>query len=339
MKCWSLALLLLVGCSSEPPSAPVSAGPPGTVRFASYNIEWFSEEANPQRIVHLKSVLSAIRPNVLALQEIQSRAALNQILDATWDVAMLDSDREDQELALAVKAPLKIDEPHMLFPYAGDDHAFPGLRDVLRAVVVDPGGIRFSVYVVHSKSRAGGRLKTDEQRVQAMTMLANYLQDHRKENTVVMGDFNDTPGDRSVNILKAGGRNASGFPVTGPPLLVDLYDTLYQLNGVTQGLPEGAKKPFVSGAQADNELLRGREYDFDRDAHVKQSLFDQILVSPNLSPRAGKPGIYSGRDALEGTAGQTERLRDGRTVYREKGSRASDHLPVYVDFKVGDSSK
>lgn len=310
-----------------------------SLRVMTYNIEWFSEGANPFRVEKIKSILDSVNPNVVAVQEIQSKAALAQIFDDQWTISIKDDPAEFQETGIAVKKPYEVIEGDTVFKDPGLDFAFPGGRNVYRAVVKAPSGETITFYVVHCKSRGGGRLQTDVQREAAAGMLASYIRAKKEANVVVLGDFNDCPDDVSVNILESGNLlSPGGRSKLENPLLVNLMEPVYDADGITHGLAALFKgdelKPYIPGAKDQNEKLRGKEYNFPGDVHIEQILFDQILVSPALAKRAGAPTIFSGRQALEGRVGSTNRVADGKAEYVEKGTRASDHLPAYVDFML-----
>lgn len=313
-----------------------------SMRVMTYNLEWFSEQANPFRIEKVTAILDATAPNVVAVQEIQSRAALQQIFDDKWTIGIKDDPAEFQETGIAVKKPLELVESDTVFKDPGLDFAFPNGRNVFRAVVKTPIGELFTFYVVHSKSRGGGRIHTDYQREAAAAMLAAYIKGKKEPNVVVLGDFNDCPDDVSVNILESGNLFVKGGRQTPEaPFLINLMEPLYDADSITHGLAALYKgdplTPVVPGAKDQNEKLRGKDYNYPGDVHIEQILFDQILVSPSLAARSKRPTIYSGREALEGRVGTTSRALDGTADYKEKGTRASDHLPVYVDISPAPS--
>lgn len=316
----------------------------------TYNIQWFAEDDNPQRLSNLRTILQDIRPDLVAVQEVQSRKALEQIFPPSqWTIGMLDDPREFQEVGIAVRRGLTLVSSEMVFPSPNLDYAFPGRRDVLRAVVRTQDNKTAVFYVLHQKSRRGssltprgmsGRNETDAQREMAAGLLAAYLAAQKDENSIVLGDMNDTPDDRSMNILESGNLLAQGGPVEAAnPLMVNLTEPLYREDWVTidlsrrfLGEPITAQVP---GAMKSNEDLRGKAHRFPDDVPVTQSLFDQILVSPKLRAGAGRVSIFSAPVALRGRNGRTTRDDATGTVnYIEKGDRASDHLPVYVDLKL-----
>jgi endonuclease/exonuclease/phosphatase family metal-dependent hydrolase len=315
-------------------------GQPSHARFATYNIEWFGEDAAPERVQRLKSVIKSLDADVVALQEIQSLAALRQVFGDEWTLHGQDEPDEDQDVALAVRKPFRVESAGNLFRAPELDEAFPGKRDVLQAVIVAPNGEKFRVYVLHNKSRGGGRMKTDRQREMAMGMLAAWIASRPDDEQIVLGDMNDGPDDVSVNILESGNLRApAGRHAWEKPLLVNLSEPLYDADGVTHGLyklykGEAKMEARVPGAKEENERLRGKEYRFPADVAVEQILFDQILISPSLASRAAPARIFAEKDALEGEAGRTEKDASGKAVYRIKATRASDHLPVYFDLDL-----
>ncbi|MEQ1824058.1 MAG: endonuclease/exonuclease/phosphatase family protein [Fimbriimonadaceae bacterium] len=335
LKALCLAVVIgPVGCSQQP------GPPPTSIRIATYNMEWFGEDANPQRVSNLQSVIKEIDPQVVAFQEVQSKRAAEQVFGDEWEIGIKDNPKEDQETGVAVKKPFVLESSDTVFQDAALDAAFPGGRDVLRAVVKSPSGESFTFYVVHMKSRGGGgRLKTDNQREMAADLLAAHIRGKHESNVIVLGDFNDCPDDVSVNILETGDKRTRGGRASKPgPLLFNLCEKLYDEDGVTHGLSDKFKgkaiPAMVKGAKKENEQWRGKEYSFPSDVRVEQILFDQILVSKNLLDQASETKIYSGADAMRGSIGRVRKSADGLAEYLEKGSRASDHLPVYVDFDL-----
>jgi endonuclease/exonuclease/phosphatase family metal-dependent hydrolase len=327
----SVVVLAALGCAQ---AVPAKTG----LRAMAYNIEWFSEEASPERIANLKSVINNVKPDVVGLEEIQSKKALEQVFDSSWEIGIKDEASEDQETAIAVRKPLRLVEYDLVFKDASFDFAFPGKRDVLRAVVATPGGKSITFYVLHMKSRSGGRLQTDPQREFGAGLLAAYIKGKREENVVVLGDLNDAPDDASVNILESGNLMAkAGREQAATPLLVNLTEPLYRADYVSFGLNEMFQgqplQPVIKDAWSENERTRGINYRYPQDLKVTQVFFDQFLVSPALAKVATRPNVYTGIDALRGKKGRTRRTDTG-TTYTEKGSLASDHLPVYVDLKL-----
>lgn len=333
-------LLLTVAGSVHAPAQGQGQGakPEGHVRVMTYNIQWFSEDANPQRIANLKSILDTARPDVVGLQEIQSIRALRQVFGSEWEIAGQDDARQNQELFIAVRKPYKIEKWELVFPSPTLDFAFPGNRDVLKATISTPDDKELVVYVNHFKSRRGGRMQTDSQRVMAAGLLAAYINAQTDKNEVVLGDFNDAPNDQAPNVLASGDLLTPGGPKPIERLLVNLIRPLADQDYVTIGLGDlyGGQRtfrPVSPGAKADNDRLRGKDYNFPGDVKVFQTCFDQIFVNPELATRAQVPVIYSNADSIRGDSGQTT-IEGDRVIYTRKGTQASDHQPVYVDLNL-----
>lgn len=310
------------------------------LRVMTYNIQWFSEDANPERLANLRKVVAECAPTIVGVQEVQSKKALRQVFGDGWEIGMVDDPKEQQEVGIAVKKPYVLVSSDVVFPSPNLDSFFPGRRDVLRAVVQTPSGESLTVYVVHMKSRRGGRMSTDWQRESACGLLASYIAGQRNEpNVVVLGDFNDAPDDRSLNILESGDLLAkAGDNAASQRLLVNVTAPLAAEDGVTIGMSDlflgEALPPKVAGAAADNARLRGQDYRFPQDVKVPQAFFDNVLASLALAARVKGARVHSSVAALQGSKGRTTVADDGSVTYDDKGDLASDHLPVVVDISA-----
>ncbi|MBL8065099.1 MAG: endonuclease/exonuclease/phosphatase family protein [Chthonomonadaceae bacterium] len=334
MRCWQAILAFLaVGCST---GRSQSGRDTSVTRLMTYNIQWFSEEASEERINRIKKILLKVSPDIVGLQEIQSKRALLQVFGNEWQIGIKDDPNQNQELAIAVRKPFVLVSANLVFEDPGFDIGFPEERDALRCVVQTPSGQQLVVYVVHMKSRRGGRIETDPQRVAGCGLLAAYIRSMSAEkNVAVVGDFNDAPNDQSLQVLESGDLMAKGGGSDNHRLLTNLMDPLWRQDFATLGVESAnpGQKPRFPGAKADNDRLRGRTYRFPDDVKVTQALFDQILVSQPLSKGATTPVIFLDPLATEGESGTTT-VDDAGVHYESKGTRASDHLPVFVDIKM-----
>ena len=319
------------------PAADYSPPAEGRYRIATYNLGWLLDESSEARYRNLVTVIESIEPHILAVQEVESKEAFLRVLPQGYEVAIADDPLEDQELGLAVRAPFRIRSHKVLFASRRYDYAFPGRRNVLEVEVDSPSGpIHF--YVIHFKSRGGGRLESDPARVESSRLLLDYFEQNGRDRLVVLGDFNDTPGDDSLNILESGdplGGRTEGAPGSH---LVNLFQEMYEDDYVTQGFFRQYRgkptTPVMRGASEDNDRLRGRDYNFPNDVKVTEALFDQILVSPSLAESVVAVEIYGGRAAVEGKHEYVTRRKDGEAEVRYKGTLPSDHLPAFADVKL-----
>lgn len=310
------------------------------VRLMTYNLEWFSEEERPERIANLKRVLSEIKPDIVCLNEIQSLKAAQQLFGDDWEIGIADDPEDVQETAIAVRKPLKLVKHRMIFTGDQFEDAFPGRRDLLEATVQLPGGSSITGYVVHLKSRSGGRWLTDARREAATGLMASYIRAKGDKNVFVAGDFNDSPNDRCANILETGDLMAPVGTVL-PRLFVNMTEPLYTADHVTHGLERHLVGETVSsviaGATAENEKWRGKEHKFPDDLKITATFLDQIMVTPNLAAKAGKAEIFAKYFALSGKGPRVKVEGEGepkKVTWLQKGDQASDHCPVFVDLAI-----
>jgi endonuclease/exonuclease/phosphatase family metal-dependent hydrolase len=316
----SLLLLLLL--------ATPAAAQQG-IRVASYNIKFLSTDVASQgdRLSRLRQVVALLNADVIGLQEVADRAALELVFPRSeWDIFIDDDSGDEQDLAIVVRRPLRIVAPDLdadnedfLFPGAENEHLFPNRRDVLVAEVrVPAANDTFFVMVHHAKSRRGGRAATDPRREGAAAALVHVLEQRFDERDfVLLGDFNDNPDDRSLNILETGDPGAAGGPEEDDgPFLVNLMEPLVAGDHVSWGreaMDIGEEINTVDpGSRERNNVNRGN------DTHTGDILFDQLLIPLRMKGRyvAGSARIFDQPVALEGTA----------------TTQASDHLPVFADF-------
>jgi len=320
-------LLLLVGCES----------PPSEIKVATYNIYWLDDGISDARRERLQQVIQELDADIIGFQEIQSRSALENILPDEYEIGILDDKDELQELAVAVRRPFEIASLKMVFPEEVHDKAFPRKRDLLEAQVSGFGQL-FTVLIHHAKSRSGGRMDTDERREAATRMMMQFLKSRvTQDQVMVLGDFNDNPDDRSVNILEYGTENVSGGVDDQPDtFLFNVTESLVEKNYCSYGynyLYEDLKTlqfdPVVKGAREENNKWRGLEHDFMKDVQVKAILFDQILVSQNLKDRVKEVGVFTSASAVVGKRSRI-RFQGDDLIYTTRGDFASDHVPVWA---------
>jgi Lamin Tail Domain len=152
-------------------------------------------------------------------------------------------------------------------------------------------------------------------------MIQVFERDFDEQDFILLGDFNDNPDDRSLNILKTGDPNAPGGPeeIDGP-FLANLTELLMAAGHVSHG----KSAMDIVGDQINtldpmsrqrNNVARGT------DQHTGMILFDQILIPVRMRDRYvdGSAKVFNHAGALRGS----------------EPTRASDHLPVFADFFFG----
>ena len=328
LKCVFRTALLALALAT----AAVSQEP---IRVASYNIRFLGTNVISQgeRLARLREVIRLLDARVIGLQEIDDREALELIFSPEdWQLVIDDDSTDAQDVALAVRKPLRVigvnpdldaDDANFLFPASSDHSAFPNRRDVLAVEVQLPDRNQsFFVMVVHAKSRSGGRDATDPRRISAARKLVSKLKEqfHDKQ-FILLGDFNDNPDDRSLNILETGDPDAMAGPEeTDGPFLMNLMEPLVAAGRVSYGRTSadivGDRVNTIDpSSRARNNDHRGS------DLHTGDILFDQILIPVGMRKR------YVGCSA---------QVFDHEIAVRGSSlDMASDHLPVFADFVFG----
>jgi endonuclease/exonuclease/phosphatase family metal-dependent hydrolase len=301
------------------------------VRVATYNIENLGANVSPERADRIRTVIDRLGAQVIGLQEMVSRPALERVFSADqWHLVIDDDSTAQRNLAVAIRKPLRpvglarpdtlnAEEADFLFPDPLDDDFFPERRDVLSVQVEAEGGARFRVLVVHMKSRKEGRFTTNPRRVGAAQKLVRELERrYDEEDFVILGDWNDNPDDQSLNILETGDVTAqTEKEESDGPFLVNLCEPLVLRGHVSYGRGVG---DVVNGT-VDTVDAGSRDRNFNNrftNVHTGDILFDQLLVPVRTKARyvAESVRVFDDEIAVRGPA----------------GVRASDHLPVYADF-------
>lgn len=302
-----------------------------TARIATYNIKFLNSEVSETRKAKIREVIDLLDADVIGLQEIADRAALEAVFDpVAWHLIIDEDSGSSQDVAMAVRidwllpqfpdGDLDADDEHFLFPGSQFNSPFPNRRDVLAVDIVEPNTeVKFTVMVIHAKARVGGRAVTDPRREKASRRLVEKLKsDYDGLNYFVLGDFNDNPDDSSLNILETGFSQAPGGVENIPgPFLINLTEPLLLLDHVSHGLKSDAVdgdllNPVTLGSRAQNNQLRGTN------VMGGDILFDQILIPMNIQSWH--------------IAGSTTIFEHGVAAVGNNSTRASDHVPVYADF-------
>jgi hypothetical protein len=177
--------------------------------------------------------------------------------------------------------------------------------------------------------------------MKAATLIVDHVKkNYSDKNVVLLADFNDTPDDYSVNILEYGDPQAQGgidemddtFLFNTSEQLLEKDYCSYGLNYIYADVESDTIDARIPGSRDENNKWRDKEYDFFKDVKVKEILLDQILISMNLKPFFTKSGVFNSSEAVKGTRSRTKFMEDG-VIYTQRGSLASDHLPVWAIFK------
>lgn len=181
-------------------------------------------------------------------------------------------------------------------------------RDVLYVKGEGPGKNILHIFVCHTPSRLGGKGKSEPRRVQVMSIVREHVDSllltDPNANIIIMGDFNDTPEDKSLSM-------ALGTEKLNEPYSNDkLYNMCYQFMG--------------------NPYFGTHKY------QSQWSILDQIIVSGNLL----KSGMVNSNSAYIFKADflleEDKRNMNVKPKRTYNGLRYiggfSDHLPVVLDL-------
>ncbi len=308
-----------------------------SVRIATYNIKFLSTGVDQQgdRLTKLRDVVELLGADVIGLQEIADRDALELLFPPTdWHIVIDDDSGEPQDVAAVVRRPFRIlnfgadldaDDEQFLFPASSDSAAFPDRRDVLRLEIELPDGSdRFTLLVNHTKSRFGGRATTDARRELAASRLVQALEPEIDGNKIIyVCDCNDSPDDRSANILETGDPNApAGMEETPGPFMINLAEPLFALGHVSFGRKTNELTPDGMRVNTIDPNSRQRNHDArGTNQNTGDIMFDHIYVSPTMlaNYEQGSAAVFDNAVAVRGN----------------NSNRASDHLPVFADFTLG----
>jgi len=106
MKTWKKVTFLLIILASL--QLAVAQTP---VRIATYNIRYLNSNISNagDRLQKLKDVIQLLQADIIALQEIDDRAALELVFSTTdWHLVIDDDSGDDQDLVFAVRKTLQL---------------------------------------------------------------------------------------------------------------------------------------------------------------------------------------------------------------------------------------
>jgi len=259
-------------------------------------------------------------PAVIGLCEVENREVLNRLVyDTPLEKAGYQIIHRDSPDARGVDVAL-IYRPDIFEPDSSSwlNIPLPGnetTREILHVQGRLWGTDTIHVYVNHWPSRFGGAGASTAKRIAAASMLAvsvkQVLTSNPSSNIVIMGDFNDEPGDESLQTVNKIILNEGA---DGLPQLINLSE----------------KKSLI-------------EYEGTIKHQGSWSVFDQVIVSPSLINGANgcrliskKTEIFSASFLLEPDVTYTG-YKPFRT-YSGPGYNDgfSDHLPVSILVEKAD---
>jgi predicted extracellular nuclease len=165
-------------------------------------------------------------PDIIGLAEVENRRVLDDLVSRMptsqgYEIVHFDSP-DDRGIDVAVlyrSDRLRSLGEHTLPVEVQTDSALIRSRDILYAAFESQtGGDTLHLFVNHWPSRVGGKAETAPRRMKAATVLRNAVEGLWSAlptaHIVIMGDFNDTPTDESIQfLLGARGKSPDQFLV------------------------------------------------------------------------------------------------------------------------------
>lgn len=274
------------------------------------------------KLDRLAQVLSSIHdgrlPAVIGLCEVENQQVLDDLISQKslkkggYGIVHFDSpDERGIDNALLYRKSAFVVLTKKAIPVKLTQNPGDATRDILyvSGVVKKSPSDTLHLFVNHWPSRRGGQSVSEPNRLDAATTLRHHVDSifsiHGSASILIMGDFNDEPGDRSLaGILQA-------LAPTPDPM----KNTLYNL--MRTASMNGKGTIYYDGWQ----------------------LFDQIIVSGRLLSKTSgltlpvpEGEIFSAEWLLYKPA--HGEARPNRTAAKDYYGGYSDHLPVFIDFLV-----
>lgn len=260
------------------------------------------------------------KPALVGLCEVENDSALIHLLTRTplnawpYRYRMTDSpDARGIDVALLYRRDLFAIIGSASYPVHFSRHTEKRSRDILHVWGKIVSGDTLDVFVCHFPSRYGGEVASEPDRKDAASVLRaktdSLFQLRSQAHIVIMGDFNDTPTDKSVaGVLKA-------LPSAAPYTPANLYNLFYP----PVALPyEGSHKYQGEWSRLDQFIVSGALLDTLHSVHI-------VPDSPTVF---APPFLFTKDKTYRG-------IRPKRTYYGYKYEGGySDHLPILLELRI-----
>ena len=218
--------------------------------LATYNVlnlfdgeddPYHADESTPAKpraeLTQLAQSIESLGADVIAMQEVESRGYLQRFIDVFLPDLGYDhvvhfegNDLRGIDVCLISRIPVGAVRSHRHWQFPGaDGEATAFQRDAIAVTLEPPGKSPFEIWVVHLKSNSGGREEAEPIRLAEAAALRKLLDRRLEEDPnvrfAVVGDFNDTWGSKTLNMITGEGENAlwsASSDVAGP--LPDTYN-------------------------------------------------------------------------------------------------------------------
>jgi len=247
-------------------------------------------------------------PCLVGIAEIENEAVIKDLINAAplrkTDYAYVHYDSPDER---GIDTGLLYHKSYFKVLYSEPIHLkvnnLDGERDTTRDILYIHGKLNneiVHVFVNHWPSRRDGDIETDYKRVEAAKTIKHKMMQIEEEfvnpNYIIMGDFNDNPDSKSIQLLIKDS---------------NLYNPMEKL-----GSPErGSANYRRSWSLFDQIIVSHNFFNYEKGTHsfAHANIFDDRLLTEWKGKYKGTPfRTYAGRKYLGGY---------------------SDHFPVYIQLK------
>jgi endonuclease/exonuclease/phosphatase family metal-dependent hydrolase len=196
-----------------------------TFRVATFNLENYNEAATPNRAAKsqqskakIRESILALKPDVLALQEMGSLNALLELQDSLKNGGLdlsywqfLSAADTNIHIAVLSKFPFSASRPHTNDSFLLNGRRFHVSRGFAEVDIAVNPNYSFTLVAAHLKSRRAMALADEsEMRLEEAKLLREVIDARLARephlNLVVLGDFNDTKDSESTKTVIGGGQ-------------------------------------------------------------------------------------------------------------------------------------
>jgi endonuclease/exonuclease/phosphatase family metal-dependent hydrolase len=281
--------------------------------------QW-TDERYKLKLNNMSKVIRALNADVVGLCEVENRKTTDDLAwycgtgakSDAYGVVHFDSpDPRGIDVALIYKKKsmtvLCAYPIRFLLPHTESNRT----RDILYVKGELPNKSIMHIFVNHFPSRREGTAESSYKRQyvaeQVRQRVDSLLKKDKRANILIMGDFNDEPGDSSMSVVLKAACTEKEAQKTG------LYNTMCPLKGMGLGSHQYRKE---------------------------WSMLDQLIVSQSLLSESNKVGYEPASATIfkeEWLLEQNEKYK-GQPYRTYVGSKYlggySDHLPVYLRLKL-----
>ncbi len=339
-----ISILFLFSCSTSKSSLSSSNVDKDKLRVSFYNTEnlydtlndplindeeflptseskWTSERYQ-KKITDLSTVIKGLGfPDAMGFSEVENKSVLNDLVNSkllkpyNYKIVHYDSpDLRGIDVGFIYKQDkMKVIDSEKLgisFPKEIDPKGEIKTRDILH-VTADVQGEKFHFYVNHWPSRRDGQIESEPKRIfVAQVLKKSILEVESKDKNakiVIIGDFNDEPGDRSISSMLG----------AKPNVMENFSNTSDHLINMSFELKKAGKGThyYKDWNMLDQVIVSSTFYDMHSTWNVVNNtanIFSERWIMYDDPKKGLVPNkTYSGIKYYGGY---------------------SDHLPIYIDF-------